>query len=275
MPPRTLFVALAASCFLAPETRAQRVDTAFVSVHGHRMALYVTGNSGPTVVLEAGGGSWHRDWVDVVPKLQGQARVIAYDRPGYGLSEPCDSARTAERVSSELRRALADGGYNGPFIVVGWSLGGAFARVFAGTFPQLVSGLVLVDPAPEDFYRRMPQEFPDEWSREVASHFSAVYRDSTRRAEQGELAAFDASMAQASAADTKYAKRTIVLIAGRDDDLATDPVSRVWVTALTQWAERRPNALIKVVPRSGHHIPRQHPDAVVNAIRELLSEGRR
>jgi pimeloyl-ACP methyl ester carboxylesterase len=275
MPHRASQFAFAAFVVLAPPVAAQKVDTLFVTVHGHRVALYVSGNSGPAVVLEAGGGSWHRDWIDVVPRLQGQARVIAYDRPGYALSEPCDSPRTAERVSHELRAALAAGGFADPVVLVGWSLGGTFARVFAGNFPELVSGLVLVDPAPEDFYRHIAREFPDDWSREVVSHFSAVYGDSTRRAEQRELAAFDASMEQARASDAKHRQRTIVLIAGRDDDLATDPISRVWVTSLTRWATTRPNATIRVVRRSGHHIPRQHPDAVAGAIREMLATRRR
>lgn len=273
MPNRVTLTLLAATLVLAADITAQQVDTTFVTVHGHRMALYVAGKSGPTVVLEAGGGSWHRDWVGVVPKLVGQARVISYDRPGYALSERCDSPRTAQRVTDELRTALAAAGFKDSYTVVGWSLGGAFARVFAGTFPELVTGLVLVDPAPEEFYRRMAREFPDEWSQMTAGHWSEVFRDSTRRAEQGELAAFEASMEQARASDTRHQKRTIVLIAGRDDELATDPISRVWIAALTRWATDRPNTTIRTVPRSGHHIPRQYPDAVASAIRDLLTPG--
>ena len=272
---RVWLLVCCASLTVAPSAAAQRIDTVFVPVHGHRVALYVSGTGGRTVVLEAGGGSWHRDWVDVMPRLRGQARVIAYDRPGYGMSDPCTDPPTADRVSRELREALAAARVADPVTVVGWSLGGAFARVFAGNFPELVAGLVLVDPAPEDFYRRIVREFPDDWSREVVSHFSAVYGDSTRRAQQRELAAFDASMEQARASDARHNERAIVLVAGRDDELETDPISRVWVSALTQWAQGRPNTTVRVVPRSGHHIPRQHPDAVAEAVRELLAEGSR
>jgi pimeloyl-ACP methyl ester carboxylesterase len=253
---------------------AQRVDTTFVEVHGHRVALYVAGDAGPTVVMEAGGGSWHRDWVDVMPAVSRSARVVTYDRPGYGLSAACNAPRTADRVSRELEEALRQVSLTGPYVVVGWSLGGAFARTFAGTYPTLVRGLVLVDPAVSEFYQQISAEFPDEWSREVMSHFPAVYSDTTRRVEQQELAAFESSMAQARAADDRHRTLTVVLVAGRDEEVSTDPISRVWVRELTRWASRRPNTTTTIVPRSGHHIPRQFPSAVIAAIEDVIRRSR-
>jgi pimeloyl-ACP methyl ester carboxylesterase len=266
----TIAIACASISVLAPSASAQRVDTVFAEVHGHRIAFYVTGTGGPTVVLEAGGGSWHRDWVTIAPRVAQHARVISYDRPGYALSEACESPRTADRVSRELLEGLQSIGEAGPFVVVGWSLGGAYARVFAGSFPDLTRGLVLVDPAPEDFYRRMPREYPEEWSSAVAEHFPAVYGDSTRRGEGSELAAFDASVEQARASDAKHQTPTVVLIAGREHEVADDPISRVWVEELTLWASTRPNTTTTMVPNVGHHIPAQAPDAVVRAVMELI-----
>jgi pimeloyl-ACP methyl ester carboxylesterase len=238
------------------------------------MAFYVTGTGGPTVVMEAGGGSWHRDWVNIAPRLAQHARVISYDRPGYALSEGCESPRTADRVTRELLEGLETIEEAGPFVVVGWSLGGAFARVFAGAFPDRTRGLVLVDPAPEDFYRRMPREYPEDWSSAVAEHFPAVYGDSTRRGEGRELAAFDASVEQARASDAKHQAPTIVLIAGREHEIADDPISRVWVEELTRWASTRPNTTTTMVPNVGHHIPAQAPDAIVRAVMELIDRTR-
>jgi pimeloyl-ACP methyl ester carboxylesterase len=200
--------------------------------------------------------------------------VITYDRPGYALSAACDAPRTADRVSRELLAGLEATGHPGPYILVGWSLGGSFTRVFAGNFPDRVRGLVLADPAPDEFYRRMPREYPDEWSSAVAEHFPVVYGDSLRRGEGRELAAFDASIEQARASDAKHRAPMIVLIAGRDDELADDAISRVWVDELRKWASARPNATATIVPRVGHHIPAQAPDAIVRAVTELVRRTR-
>lgn len=255
---------------LAASASAQSVDTVFADVHGHRIAFYVTGAAGPTVVMEAGGGSWHRDWVSIAPQVARHARVITYDRPGYARSEACESPRTADRVSRELLEGLESIGETGPFVIVGWSLGGAYARVFAGAFPERIRGLVLVDPAPEDFYRRMPREYPEDWSAAVAEHFPAVYGDSTRRGEGKELAAFDASVEQARASDAKHQAPTTVLIAGREHEVSDDPISRVWVEELKLWASTRPNTIMTMVPNVGHHIPAQAPDAIVQAVIDLI-----
>jgi pimeloyl-ACP methyl ester carboxylesterase len=42
-----------------------------------------------------------------------------------------------------------------PYVLVGHSAGALYLRVFAHMFPQEVGGLVLIDPATEDFYDRI------------------------------------------------------------------------------------------------------------------------
>ena len=83
---------------------AQETDTIKVNVHDHVMTLYSTGNGKPTVILEAGGGSNHRTWQLVQPKLAEDARVVSYDRPGYLNSDTCSSPRDAITIAKELKR---------------------------------------------------------------------------------------------------------------------------------------------------------------------------
>jgi pimeloyl-ACP methyl ester carboxylesterase len=272
----SLIAALAAAALLiAPAAaRGQTTDTIRVKVHNHEIALYRTGQSGPTLILEAGGGSSHRVWNAVVPRLAQHARVLAYDRPGYGLSTPCDSPRTALRIARELNEALRTAGITGPNYLAGWSFGGAIARVYAGEFAQMTRGLLLVDPAPEDFYVRAQRELPDLWTLEEESYFPALYADSTRRAEQRELAGYSASMEQARASDEKHATPTVVLIAGRDGREQPDPISAIWIDELKRWAARRPATTATIVPRAGHHIARENPDAVVAAFIALMRRSK-
>lgn len=253
---------------------AQVIDTVTVRVHDHDMALFISGSADDVVVLEAGGGSSHRVWNGVVPGLSAFARVVAYDRPGYGLSAACDSPRTADRIVRELREALRAAGVPGPYLLAGWSLGGSIVRVFAGNFPEEVRGLVLVDPAPEDFYARAAGAYPDMWSAEEEAYVPALFADSSRRAEQREFAAYSASMEQARASDARHATPTVLLIAGRDAEGPPDPISAIWIEELSLWGSRRPNLRVERVPGVGHHIARERPAAVIAAVRELLNDNR-
>jgi pimeloyl-ACP methyl ester carboxylesterase len=251
---------------------AQNVDTLQVDVHGHTVALYISG-AGPTVVLESGGGSSHRAWSAVVPALAKAAQVVAYDRPGYGLSEPCDSPRTAHRIARELREALRQAQLDGPYVLAGWSYGGAIARVFAGIHAAEVVGLVLVDPAMEDFYPRAALEAGDGYSLAEEEYFGKLYADSARLAEKREGFGYLSSMEQARDSDRLHSTPTTLLIAaGGINRSQDDPLSRIWVDELKKWAARRPNTTTVVVD-SGHHIARERPAAVIEAILERLEDS--
>lgn len=76
-----------------------------------------------------------------------QARLIAYDRPGYGRSG-CGKAHTSLDKQVQVAVAiLRQAAPNKPFIVVGHSYGGPIAARLAMLQPQNLRALVLIAPA--------------------------------------------------------------------------------------------------------------------------------
>ena len=116
-----------------------------IDVNGGRAYLDCRGAGSPTVVLESGLGTGASGWGFVPEWVAGKTRVCAWDRPGIGASDPIGH-HTIEDTARHLRATLAAAGEQPPFIVVGHSLGGVYARVFASSFRPEVSGVVLVDP---------------------------------------------------------------------------------------------------------------------------------
>jgi pimeloyl-ACP methyl ester carboxylesterase len=116
-----------------------------VEVDGHPMHLYCTGAGSPTIILETGAAGYSMNWVSVQPALSRLTRVCSYDRAGYGWSEPRPEARTVWQISHELHALLANSGERGPYVLVGASNGGLYARGFALEYPDEAAGLVLVD----------------------------------------------------------------------------------------------------------------------------------
>ena len=75
-----------------------------------------------------------------------------------------DLPRTSGEVIDELRALLHVAEVPAPYLMVGHSLGGLYARHYAQRYPGEVSGLVLLDPAHEDYNAYMPKELIDQWA---------------------------------------------------------------------------------------------------------------
>jgi pimeloyl-ACP methyl ester carboxylesterase len=118
-----------------------------IDVGGHQLHIHCTGDGAPTVVLEADAGMPSVAWSAVQPTLSAATRTCSYDRTGLGWSETGDRRFEVTRVAEELRTLLANAGERPPFVLVGTRAGAAFVTIFAGTYPQDVAALVLIDRA--------------------------------------------------------------------------------------------------------------------------------
>lgn len=134
-----------------------------VDVGGYRLHLNVMGESegGPTVILDAGAQSASFQWGWVQPEVAESARVVAYDRPGTGWSEAPYGPLDAETLAEDLHEALDRTGVEGPYVVVGHSMGSLTVRAFAERYPGEVEGMVLVDPRNLSLHEDFPEDFPE------------------------------------------------------------------------------------------------------------------
>lgn len=121
-----------------------------VDVGDRSLHLWCSGSGSPTVVLESGLGGFSFDWSFVREDISEHARVCAYDRAGYGWSDPVDSPQSSTEVAADLNELLDGAGEPGPYLLVGHSAGGLYVRAFASLYPDEVAGMVLVDSSHEN-----------------------------------------------------------------------------------------------------------------------------
>jgi pimeloyl-ACP methyl ester carboxylesterase len=123
----------------------------FVDIGGHKLHLHCVGPAGAkvTIVFESGGGGSSKDWSRVRDFLPAEVRSCAYDRAGYGWSEPGPAPRTMRQEVFELHALLETAGISGPLVLVGQSIGGLLVREYAEHYGSNVVGVVLVDPTDE------------------------------------------------------------------------------------------------------------------------------
>ena len=136
----------------------------YYDVGGRRLLLHRSGSGNPAVVFLPGGGAVGLDYLNVQQRAAALTTSVLYDRAGTGWSDRADLPRTSTEVTDELRNLLRAAGVPAPYLLAGHSLGGLYARHYAQRFPGEVSGLLLLDPAHEDYQAYMPQELVDQWA---------------------------------------------------------------------------------------------------------------
>ena len=138
-----LAVAAGLPAWAAPEGRLVRLPD------GRRIYLQCMGQGAPTVLFEGGYLADSGAWFKVQPQVARITRACAYDRAGYGRSDPGPLPRDGKAVARDLDQALRAGRIDGPFVLVGHSAGGLYGQLFADRRPRQVVGMVLSDPSAE------------------------------------------------------------------------------------------------------------------------------
>jgi pimeloyl-ACP methyl ester carboxylesterase len=127
-----------------------------VTLPDHRKLNFrCAGQGSPTVLLESGFGADSNAWFKVAPRIAQVTRVCAYDRAGYGFSDPGPMPRDGAAIARDLDAGLKAGRIKGPFVVIGHSAGGLYARLFAARRRDEVVGLVFVDTSVEHQTQRI------------------------------------------------------------------------------------------------------------------------
>lgn len=126
-------------------------DTFVATADGRRLRVLAAGEGDDLVVLEAGLGMSGLYWGPVRAAIAPQARVVAYDRAGFGPSTPDAQPRGLTRLASDLLAVIGAFPHR-RLVLVGHSWGGPLVRVAAAGLLASGSppaGVALVDPSDE------------------------------------------------------------------------------------------------------------------------------
>lgn len=252
-----LLTILVSGCASLPNEKIGTID--------HRQVEYslIRNNNGSaTVVFENGLNGKMNWWHKVIPEISREASTFAYNRPGCGSSDPISTPRDGSYIIDELRLFLKNNGLEPPYVLVGHSVGGLYMQLFARRYPLEVTGLVLVDSThPNQFKGKGAIDNWPTWLR-VAFYW---YLSPTAREE---LDLINSTGDEVMALPSFTGKPVIVLSALR-------PMEEKSVIADDANEKRKNVAHLypgsrQVWVDSGHGIPKEKPESVIEAVREVL-----
>jgi pimeloyl-ACP methyl ester carboxylesterase len=95
--------------------------------------------------MDSGFGESSRQWRFIQSAVSRFTRTCSYDRAGLGWSDPSPLPRSSEATADELHALLVNAGIRGPYVLVGHSFAGLSTYLFASKHPEEVAGVVFVD----------------------------------------------------------------------------------------------------------------------------------
>ncbi|MBE1531426.1 alpha/beta fold hydrolase [Actinomadura algeriensis] len=264
---------------------------------------------GPPLLLDSGlGGAWF-DWEPVTALLRDAYRVTVFDRPGLGTS-PAGAAPPSLRRDVALAAALAgraSGGAPGrPVTIVAHSMAAFCAEALARLRPELVRGLVLVDPSHEHEARARVRLSPvlspafmaagalldatgaadavGPWGRRAVLRHTSRAGDPAADEDVREVYGRGTVIGTALAENFAYREMAADLAALRArrpfppvplvvltalDDVRRDACRRAWADGHARLAAMSPHGRQVRLPEARHMIHLDRPDAVADAVAEV------
>jgi protein-S-isoprenylcysteine O-methyltransferase Ste14/pimeloyl-ACP methyl ester carboxylesterase len=118
-----------------------------VDIGGRRLHLLCIGEGEPSVVFEASGWGSALSSSGARERIANRTTVCSYDRRGKGWSDAAPGAATAGTLAQDLAVLQDRAGLRPPLVIVTASIGGLTTEMFARQYPERVAGLVFVDAA--------------------------------------------------------------------------------------------------------------------------------
>jgi len=235
---------------------------------------YTLSGEGPAIiVLLNGAGMTLQGWSALYPGIERLGRVFAWNRLGVQGSGDPAMPQDGAAVLSCLRELLARAGLAPPYVLVGHSLGGLFANLFARRYPAEVAGVLFLEathPRDDDTLEQDEAQLRRSLGKvldEPASAFEANLH--------AELEAAGDTVRQVAAAG-RFPPVPVAVITG-----AMDPPGSLLPSAAAQARRSRQEALARLSPqgehviarRSGHFPQRSEPDLVLDVLARLVARA--
>jgi pimeloyl-ACP methyl ester carboxylesterase len=230
-------------------TYATRTIETSIVVGKDNIYVNCCGKGKPTVIFESGSGGTNLNWSNVQPEISKITRTFSYNR--------IEEGRTTLDQVHELHTLLADAKVKGPYIIVAHSIAGLNARLFAGTYPNEVAGIIFVDSSHENQFA------------------NPKIRNGTPAEEMNIL---DTDANQVKEIRKKDALRNIpiiVLTADHSIGKALITTNADWTNYQNDIASLSNKSKHIIVSKSSHFIQDDHPDVVIDAVKEMIKEVKR
>lgn len=303
-------VVLAAAAAPAPVAAPDGSTPRFVTLpDGRQMFINCIGAGAPAVIFDSGAGGDSTHWRGVREEIGKTTLSCTYDRAGRGLSDPGPLPRDTAAVANDIEAMLTAAAIPGPYVLVGHSLGSFHVRQFANTHFDQMAGLVLVDPSGDGQGARFKAVIPKAYAISNAAMEKTKSLDCVNKLRTGLVPKADplvkdclsndadmienylsevdamagASTKELTASHRKWGDMPLIVLTRGDYNKDMPPeftpadrdgMTSVWVAMHDEMTALSSAGLHRIVEGAGHFIQRDKPQAVIDAVSDVVTAAR-
>ncbi len=228
------------------------------------------GRGKPCIIFLNGFGARIASWKKVIPDIADVGTLLLYNRAGIGKSSKATTKQSGDVVIATLREVLKSLQLAPPYILVGWSIGGLFANLFARMYPSETQAVVFVESESSN---------PDQLER-LLPHGRALdimlYRLQTaifRLFPNSEMSLLEKSAELVRGAGVFPDIPIVVLTGAKTSWAHPKPFQEAHIALNGELAALTSSGRHVITVKSGHALAWTEPELVIDAIRSVISKS--
>lgn len=264
----TVFTSISPTSSVTP---INDVLTQTLTVGDYQYTMECSGEGSPVTLLLGGRAA---AWKPIQEEINRFTRSCVFEHAG-SIANPL----TAEQIANNIHTLLKDAQMTGPYVLVGFSVGGYITRLYTNLYPDEVVGIAFLDSSHEDQNARFLTALPPQAAEDCQE--LKDYRASLKGPHLLPVSPqinldFDASAAQVRTLEPNLGNLPlVVLMAGRSEwpdcfqPEVRQQLDQAWLEMQEDLAGLSMNSTHLVAEESGHTFTEQ-PEMVIDAIQRVV-----
>jgi pimeloyl-ACP methyl ester carboxylesterase/predicted alpha/beta superfamily hydrolase len=233
-----------------------------------------------TILLEAGGGMNSGEWNNLAPELARKtgATIVSYDRAGFGKSDLPETPHDMSEEVEWLWQGLQKLDLNKNLVLVGHSFGGWMIRLFESEHPDVVQGMVFVDPFTNEFVDLLGVEYLDNHPMAGKLPFDTSQPDKLSKIQRAMIRMVGDGLGPKMEIMSKTKLPSdipVVVITSGRQFLPKTEEQEAWRKSHEQLSASVKGAILIVAEESDHMIPFRQPDLIIDAVMKVIDNEKK
>lgn len=234
-----------------------------------RLQYNISGSGKPHIVLINGGSGPIEGWLKILSEISEASSVFSYNRFGVAGSDKPKEPQDGITIVETLREALNIVGFEPPFLLVGHSLGGLYANLYARLFPSDVAGIVFLESShPKDINLNQYQSKFIQTMNKLLSMFDSL----SAHKPFDEVHFVKHTVEQIHANDPFPNIPIQVITGGKENRMMPEEVRKKRIEHQLELLSMSSNSKHITAEKSGHFPQFSEPKLVIAAIKDCVKE---